>query len=223
MACKKSVGRAEKTLNANGASPVPSQASTSNSSIRSLSENESTSHVEPDMVRDEHQKGRKPYGYWKDFEHLQNELELHISQLGRMPTKNELYAIGEKSLAVMIVRFGGFREVAKRLGVPCTADYRRASKPTVVRVLTTKSVSKNTQRKRRRPNGYWDVFANVQNELEKFVHEKGIIGRMPAPSELYKAGKAGLARAIRKHGGYEFFAFWLNWRKEPGRRRRNQK
>lgn len=55
---------------------------------------------------------------------------------------------------------------------------------------------------KRKPNGYWDDFANVECELHTFIEEHGTRGVMPTKPELEKAERSDLSNAIRKHGGY---------------------
>ena len=56
---------------------------------------------------------------------------------------------------------------------------------------------------KRKPNGYWDDFSNLECELLAFMEERGTPGVMPTASELIEAGRSDLASAVnKKHGGY---------------------
>ncbi len=56
---------------------------------------------------------------------------------------------------------------------------------------------------KRKPNGYWDDFSNLERELLAFIEERGTPGVMPTASELIEAGRSDLASAVNmKHGGY---------------------
>lgn len=118
----------------------------------------------------------KPDRYWEDFTNVQQGI-LDFNQAqgisGRMPTTIELRDAGKHSLAAAINAHGGFPAVAKRLGL----------------VAKTK------------PNGYWDDFANLEQELLAFIQEHGKQGVMPTNQEFYAAKRSDLSFAIRKHGG----------------------
>ncbi|MBD1926932.1 hypothetical protein H6F74_11825 [Trichocoleus sp. FACHB-90] len=54
---------------------------------------------------------------------------------------------------------------------------------------------------KRKPNGYWNDFANLERELLAFIEEHGTPGIMPTNSQLLCAKRSNLARAIHNHGG----------------------
>ena len=56
-------------------------------------------------------------------------------------------------------------------------------------------------RSTRKPDGYWNDFANVERELLAFIAEYGEAGIIPTATELKKAHRSDLLAAIGKHGG----------------------
>jgi hypothetical protein len=218
MACKRTVGDAEKTMADNGCSVVASQIQII-VPIEAKKDEQNYLSCQPETKKS---NKHRPYGYWRSFDNVRAALEPYISRLGRMPTKAELDSAGEKSLAVIILRHGGYGEVARRLGVQSASEKKRLSRRSKNNSLPLKKSNKGTQVKKRRPNGYWDDFHNVETELKAFVAEYGIDGVMPRPADLYSAGQSRLADEIRQHGGYEFFAFWLGWRIFPPFSRRKR-
>jgi hypothetical protein len=126
----------------------------------------------------------KPDRYWEDFANVRQEI-LDFNQAqgisGRMPTTIELRNAGKHSLTAAINAHGGFPAVAKRLKF----------------TTTTKS------------NGYWDDFANVEQELLAFIQEHGSPGVMPTVKALEDAGRSNLVFAINKHGGVSTIAVRL--------------
>ncbi len=134
----------------------------------------------------------KPDRYWEDFANVQQEiLDFNKAQgiSGRMPTTIELRDAGRHSLAVAINAHGGFPVVAKRFG------------------LVTKT----------KPNGYWDDFANLEQELLTFIQEHGKQGVMPTNQEFYAAKRSDLSFAIHKHGGATTVRERLGLRTPPKR------
>src|SRR5438445_749981 len=56
---------------------------------------------------------------------------------------------------------------------------------------------------RKKPQGYWNDFANVERELLAFIEDHGTPGVMPTQDELTKTKRGDLKNAIsKKHGGY---------------------
>ena len=52
-----------------------------------------------------------------------------------------------------------------------------------------------------KPPGYWDDFANLEQELLAFIAERGPAGVMPAHVMLQSAGRGDLSHAMHRHGG----------------------
>jgi|SRR5579859_1505016 len=123
----------------------------------------------------------KPRGYWQDFSNLERELRAFIAQHGQagvMPRSEDLLAAERKGgLVGAIYRHGGIYEVAKRLQL---------------------EVAVSTKRK---PDGYWDDFTNLERELRTFIAEHGQGGQMPTQRQLMKASRFDLLGAIQLHGG----------------------
>jgi hypothetical protein len=118
----------------------------------------------------------KPDRYWSDFANIQREIFDFIQAQGSqgiMPTSIELSNASKHSLAAAINAHGGFHAVAERLKL----------------IATTK------------PNGYWNNFANLEQELLAFIQEHGKPGVMPTHQEFYSAKRSDLPFAIAKHGG----------------------
>ncbi len=54
---------------------------------------------------------------------------------------------------------------------------------------------------KRKPDGYWNDFANIERELGAFIAEHGIVGIMPTQHQLTIKRRQDLTHAISKHGG----------------------
>lgn len=123
---------------------------------------------------------RKPGNYWKDFDHVKQELLAFISEYGTpgvMPIKAELLKAGRGDLANAIIKgHGGIEVVAERLGVQLPS-YKRKKR------------------------GYWEDFDNVISELQNFIAEHGVPGVMPTQDDLAIVGLTSLTNAIDHHGG----------------------
>jgi hypothetical protein len=52
-----------------------------------------------------------------------------------------------------------------------------------------------------KPRGYWDDFANLEQELLAFIAERGTVGVMPTHTMLWSAGRSDLSAAMHRHGG----------------------
>lgn len=121
---------------------------------------------------------KRSMGYWKDFANVERELLAFINAngtVGLMPSRDELHAARLSGLSDAIIKHGGFAAVATRLGLTHIAT---------------------------KPNGYWDDFANVEQELLAFIQRYGIDGIMPTTAEIAKAKQSSLAFGINKHGGF---------------------
>lgn len=64
-------------------------------------------------------------------------------------------------------------------------------------------MKENQMRRKKKPNGYWKDFANVEKAILKFVRQHGVKGVMPTSYMLTKAGQSSLANAISTHGGVQ--------------------
>src|SRR5258708_23125849 len=92
-----------------------------------------------------------------------------------MPTLAQLNQAGQGDLAAAISRHGGIGAVAQRLGLQLSSSSR--------------------------PNGYWNDFSHVEQELRSFIEGQGTIGIMPTAAQLENAGYGNLLHGIAKHGG----------------------
>jgi hypothetical protein len=122
--------------------------------------------------------GNKPNGYWDDFAHIEEAVKSFLitsSTPETMPTLAQLKQAGQGDLVTAIAKHGGVGAVAQRLG------------------LQLGSFS--------RPNGYWNDFSHVEQELRSFIEEQGNIGVMPTGAQLEDAGYGNLLHGIAKHGG----------------------
>lgn len=125
---------------------------------------------------------KRAMGYWKDFSNVERELLEFIHANGTvrlMPTRDELHAARLSGLSDAVLKHGGFATVAQRLGLTYIAT---------------------------KPNGYWDDFANVEQELRVFIQRHGVDGVMPTATEIAKAKQSSLALGINKHGGFSAVA-----------------
>ena len=121
---------------------------------------------------------RKPKNYYDDFTNLKRELLAFIEENGThgiMPTQSELVRAGRGDLSRAFTKHGRLSAVAKRLGL--------------------------TQQDMQKPSGYWDDFANLEEELLTHIVEHGTPGVMPTLPELSQSGRRDIAHAIKKHGG----------------------
>lgn len=67
---------------------------------------------------------KKPIGFWKNWENLKNILVPICKELGRFPTRPELYDRNLKSVSSALYYFGGIRNVAEKLGYKTTGQYQ---------------------------------------------------------------------------------------------------
>src|SRR5262249_30766842 len=124
----------------------------------------------------------KPPGYWNDFSNVERELlEFAKTNGNKMPTYRNLHKAGRSDLATGIRKQGGVLKVANRLNL-------------------------KLEGRKTKTQGYWKNLSNVKRELRRFIEVYGVPGTMPSYSELKKAGRLDLARAISKHGGYLLLA-----------------
>ena len=128
---------------------------------------------------------RKHNHYWYDWRNLQSELhqfaETHCA--GHMPLRRELITASRTDLVNAIRIHGGFSHVARRAALsppPCINN--------------------------KRPKGYWSDPAVLHAELLTFTAKNGHPGLMPRRDQLMKAGRADIAYAVEKYGGYSAVA-----------------
>jgi septum formation topological specificity factor MinE len=53
---------------------------------------------------------------------------------------------------------------------------------------------------KKKPNGYWDDFSNLERELLEFIEQQATPGVMPTHEELIKAGRGDISGATKKYG-----------------------
>jgi Hypothetical methyltransferase/SNF2-related domain len=141
----------------------------------------------------------RPSGYWNDFSHVEQELRSFIEgqgTIGIMPTAAQLENAGYGNLLHGIAKHGGLTRVAQRLGLQLSSTAK--------------------------PDGHWNDFAHIEQELIRYIQERGTPEIMPTQSELTKAGRNDLIIAIRRmHGGFAAVAQRLGLQqrvfgKQPG-------
>ena len=113
---------------------------------------------------------RKSNRYWQDWSNVEGELREIIEQEGEFPTRKRLRA-GRSSLARAINQYhGGFPKVRKKLGFDL----------------------------KRKPNGYWQDWSNVEGELREIIHN---LGHFPSQRELEFLGRKDLINAVNIYKG----------------------
>jgi hypothetical protein len=119
-------------------------------------------------------KERRPRGYWKVFENVENELRQVIEVLGHFPTTKELrHMIGSKIGNIMSEYHGGLSAVRERMGYEPNSN--------------------------KKPPGYWKEWENIEKELRPIIQEAG---EFPKQKQLIRNGHSSLAVSIVKyHGG----------------------
>lgn len=119
----------------------------------------------------------KQIGYWNDLSNIGREIAAFNNEHGlngSMPTPKQLKQ-GRSSLAVAIIKFGGFHLVANQLNLKMSHPPRRI--------------------------GYYKDVSNFERELIAFIESKGRSGFMPTYGEFRKAKRSDLARAVHEFGG----------------------
>jgi len=139
------------------------------------------------------------WGYWTHIPNIDAEIQEFMQRYNiedRLPTQVELKTGGGNALCVAIGKAGGLGVFSERLGLPF---------------------------KTRKPNGYWDTFSNLSDEIRCFMEGDGNGDddddddesnsddnkrktkkrreKFPTQVELTKGGRQDLIRAIRVHGG----------------------
>ena len=92
-----------------------------------------------------------------------------------LPTQQQLRDSGANTLAASVGSLGGLAAFSERMGLPLNA---------------------------RHPNGYWDDFEHLAQELAPFLAPSPNGRRVfPKQQQLVAAGRAYLVPAIKLHGG----------------------
>lgn len=123
--------------------------------------------------------GKKPPGYWKDWDNVREELGAVLEEFGFFPTDSQLRAKGYSSLARAIYGscFGGVYAVREKMGYPSG----------------------------QRPSGYWQDWSHVESGLSTLIKK---LGRFPkskeVPSDLLSGIQShhGGFSAVREKMGY---------------------
>ena len=123
-------------------------------------------------------------GFWDDSRNIEKEVKrvMKENDFERVPTKTELYELGENSLGSAIVNSypGGYNGIREEIDG---------------KVL-------------HKPKGYWENFDNVKDILFKLEIE---LGHFPTQSEIDKSEYGGLTSSIsRYHGGLHEVTVKLN-------------
>jgi hypothetical protein len=126
---------------------------------------------------------QKPDGYWLSFENVTLAIDSYNQTYGtpgQMPGQIALNRTGHSTLARAIsVYHGGFAAVASRLGLTYTGP---------------------------RPPGYWQEWANLEQELTAYIQNQGTPGQMPLLETLRQHERYDLINAFTTHGGYHTVA-----------------
>ncbi len=140
-------------------------------------------------------RNSKERGYWKNIENVEKELRKWMERnkmSSVLPTQGMLRSGGAHSLAASIDFHGGLSVFASRM---------------------------NLKLHTRRPNGYWQNFNALRDELLAFLSASSIAKQesddespagpefiMPTAQDLMKEGRSDLVRAVRLHGGFTHVA-----------------
>jgi len=138
---------------------------------------------------------RKPYGYWKKWDNVKRELQEVIDEIGHFPTYRELSDRSQSSLEAAINNYHGkINAVQEKMGYG----------------------------PKRKPNGYWRKWGNVEQEIRKMIDE---IGHFPTSIEICRLSSSSLINsintnhgkinAVRKRMGFEDLmkpnGYWKEW------------
>ncbi len=122
---------------------------------------------------------RHPDHYWDDFAVLRLAIQEFLEEhglSGKLPSKKMLVRTGRQDLIGAIRPHGGWRVVARQLGL--------------------------VEAPPQKPDGYWLTFSHVVQAIQAYNQTHGILGQTPGQIELNRAGYSSLARAISVyHGG----------------------
>ena len=127
--------------------------------------------IEPKETLFEESENKKPYGYWRNWENVEAEINKIIEEIGHFPSQNEMKSFGQYTLPSAIANYhSGVNAVRKKM------EYEIE----------------------KRDNGYWNNWENVEKELKEIIEK---IGHFPSQLELRKLKMSSLSPAIDKHGG----------------------
>ncbi len=115
--------------------------------------------------------GRKPSGYWDNWDNVERELTDIIKEIGHFPSQKELVSRGYGSLANAILDHGGFSNVRQKMGFELV----------------------------RKPNGYYRVFENVRRKLEDIISKLGHFPSLEELCNLKESSLAAAFNQF--HGG----------------------
>jgi hypothetical protein len=121
----------------------------------------------------------KPSGYWNRGNNFERELQTFIQEHGQpgvMPSSALLIRSGRDDLKGAIDFRGGFKAVARQLGLNPASNQK--------------------------PAGYWHSLKNLETELQAFIQKHGPPGIMPTTPMLDAQKCYTLVWAINKHGGF---------------------
>ena len=122
---------------------------------------------------------RHPDHYWDDFAVLRLAIQEFLEEhglSGKLPGKKMLTQAGRQDLIGAIRLHGGWRVVARKLGL--------------------------VEAPPQKPEGYWLTFEHVAQAIMAYNETHGTPEQMPGQIELNRAGYSSLARAISVyHGG----------------------
>lgn len=124
---------------------------------------------------------RRPSHHWQFWRTVEAELRGFARNVcdGHMPRQKELIEAGRCDLLNAIQQHGGLSHAARRIGLEPAPQA-----PT------------------KRPRGYWVDPAVLHGEVLMFTTRYGHPGLMPRRDQLVRAGRADLAYAIERHGGF---------------------
>ncbi|MDP9370325.1 MAG: hypothetical protein M3Q03_18975 [Chloroflexota bacterium] len=180
-----------------------------------------------------------PARKWTAVEDLRPHLDPIVEVLQRMPRQSELTERGRADLTNQIVRFGGYRKVAEKLGYPYTAkkswshveDLRPYLDP-IVRELGRMPGQLDLKRRRRAdllgavskfggPRRVADLLGYSYSGPQRWTDVEDLrphlnpivteLERMPTNAELHARGLSSVGAAIGKFGGFPAVAAVLGY------------
>ncbi|KAJ4835026.1 hypothetical protein Tsubulata_043441 [Turnera subulata] len=141
-------------------------------------------------------------GLQRDIEVLKSELLKFIAEHGLegyMPMRKQLRMHGRVDIEKAIARMGGFRKIASLMNLSLAYKYRK-------------------------PKGYWENFANLEEEISRFQRSWGMDpSYMPSRKSFERAGRYDIARALEKWGGVHEVSRLLSLKLRHPNRQSNQK
>jgi superfamily II DNA or RNA helicase len=138
--------------------------------------------------------GRKPPGYYGELANIKKEIRPYCKgeNLDILPSHTDLVNAGRKDLTSVISKnFKSNKDATEKLGFVYDG---------------------------RKPEGYWDKFSTLKNELNDLFDEYPELKKMPTQEFLSKIGRADLNGAIARHGGIHKVAEKLKLKTEQSKR-----